>query len=236
MFDGARAAKDLEAIVQEHRRIWGSLPYDKYVFLNLLTEARRRPRAQELHGADGEPLGDAHAPRLPRVARAGQPRVLPRLERQAAAAGGARAVRLRERGPHAQPLDRRRRHRLLRRSGGASRRACRRARSTSTRSRPRSRSCRRRRAGSCSRRSWRRSTPGSSTTGPTRTRRTRRSATTRRARCSAFCSTRKIRKATNGAKSLDDVMRAAYQQYSGDARLHARGVPGGRRAGGGHRA
>ena len=39
VFDGARAAKDLEAIVREHRRMWGSLPYDKYLFLNLLTEA-----------------------------------------------------------------------------------------------------------------------------------------------------------------------------------------------------
>jgi predicted metalloprotease with PDZ domain len=39
VFDGARAAKDLEAIVRENRRMWGSLPYDKYVFLNLLTEA-----------------------------------------------------------------------------------------------------------------------------------------------------------------------------------------------------
>ena len=33
VFEGARAAKDLEAIVREHRRMWGSLPYDKYVFL-----------------------------------------------------------------------------------------------------------------------------------------------------------------------------------------------------------
>jgi predicted metalloprotease with PDZ domain len=39
IFDGARAVKDLEAIVKEHRRMWGSLPYDKYVFLNMLTEA-----------------------------------------------------------------------------------------------------------------------------------------------------------------------------------------------------
>src|SRR5262245_62656739 len=39
VFDGARAAKDLEAIVRENRRMWGSLPYDKYLFLNLLTEA-----------------------------------------------------------------------------------------------------------------------------------------------------------------------------------------------------
>jgi predicted metalloprotease with PDZ domain len=39
VFDGARAAKDLEAIVREHRRMWGPLPYDKYLFLNLLVEA-----------------------------------------------------------------------------------------------------------------------------------------------------------------------------------------------------
>ena len=39
VFDGPRAAKDLEAMVREHRRMWGSLPYDKYLFLNLLTEA-----------------------------------------------------------------------------------------------------------------------------------------------------------------------------------------------------
>jgi len=39
VFDGARAAKDLEAIVREYRRMWGFLPYEKYLFLNLLTES-----------------------------------------------------------------------------------------------------------------------------------------------------------------------------------------------------
>jgi len=38
-FDGARAAKDLEHLVQEHRKMWGFLPYDKYLFLNMITEA-----------------------------------------------------------------------------------------------------------------------------------------------------------------------------------------------------
>jgi predicted metalloprotease with PDZ domain len=38
-FDGVRAAKDLERIVVAGRTFWGSLPYDKYVFFNLLTEA-----------------------------------------------------------------------------------------------------------------------------------------------------------------------------------------------------
>ena len=39
VFDGARAAKDLERIVLANKAMWGTLPYDKYVFLNLLTEA-----------------------------------------------------------------------------------------------------------------------------------------------------------------------------------------------------
>jgi len=40
VFDGLRAARDVEAIVHEHLRMWGgALPYEKYVFLNLITEA-----------------------------------------------------------------------------------------------------------------------------------------------------------------------------------------------------
>ena len=39
VFDGARAAKDLETIVKEDRRLWGSLPYDRYVFFNMITES-----------------------------------------------------------------------------------------------------------------------------------------------------------------------------------------------------
>jgi predicted metalloprotease with PDZ domain len=37
VFDGARAARDVETLVNEHRRMWGQLPYDKYVVLNVLT-------------------------------------------------------------------------------------------------------------------------------------------------------------------------------------------------------
>jgi predicted metalloprotease with PDZ domain len=37
VFDGARAAKDAATIVGESLRMWGALPYDKYVFFNLLT-------------------------------------------------------------------------------------------------------------------------------------------------------------------------------------------------------
>src|SRR5687768_12752772 len=39
IFDGARAAKDFEALVREQQRFWGDLPYDKYVLLNVISEA-----------------------------------------------------------------------------------------------------------------------------------------------------------------------------------------------------
>ena len=39
VWDGSKSARDVEAIVREHRKFWGQLPYDKYVFFNLLVEA-----------------------------------------------------------------------------------------------------------------------------------------------------------------------------------------------------
>ena len=39
VFDGDRAARDVERIVGQDRAFWGSLPYEKYVFFNLLTGA-----------------------------------------------------------------------------------------------------------------------------------------------------------------------------------------------------
>ena len=38
VWDGPRSAADVEKIVRAQRQFWGSLPYEKYVFLNLLTE------------------------------------------------------------------------------------------------------------------------------------------------------------------------------------------------------
>ena len=38
-WDGARAAEDVKRIVEQHFLFWGELPYDKYVFLNLIVEA-----------------------------------------------------------------------------------------------------------------------------------------------------------------------------------------------------
>ena len=39
LWDGGRAARDVERIVREHLELWGFLPYDSYVFLNLITES-----------------------------------------------------------------------------------------------------------------------------------------------------------------------------------------------------
>ncbi len=39
LWDGPRSARDVEAIVRAQKAFWGFLPYEKYVFFNLLTEA-----------------------------------------------------------------------------------------------------------------------------------------------------------------------------------------------------
>ena len=39
-FDAARAVRDYEAIIREQRRFWGELPYDKYLVLNVIGENR----------------------------------------------------------------------------------------------------------------------------------------------------------------------------------------------------
>ena len=39
VWDGPRSARDVEAIVKAARTLWGQLPYDKYIFFNLLTES-----------------------------------------------------------------------------------------------------------------------------------------------------------------------------------------------------
>ena len=103
-------------------RFWGSLPYERYVFLNMITEAGGGLEHKRLHAADDQPLAHAHAPRLPGLARAGEPRVLPRLERQAPAArwsSGPSTTRTRS---TRRPVGCARVHRLLRRPAGAARR------------------------------------------------------------------------------------------------------------------
>lgn len=39
IWDGARSAHDVELIVRQQHKLWGSIPYDRYVILNLITES-----------------------------------------------------------------------------------------------------------------------------------------------------------------------------------------------------
>ncbi len=39
VWDGPRSAKDVEKIVRENLKLWGFLPYDKYLFLNMIVES-----------------------------------------------------------------------------------------------------------------------------------------------------------------------------------------------------
>jgi len=39
LWDGPRSARDVDAIIRTQKAFWGSLPYQKYVFFNLLTES-----------------------------------------------------------------------------------------------------------------------------------------------------------------------------------------------------
>ncbi|MEL7497454.1 MAG: PDZ domain-containing protein [Planctomycetota bacterium] len=38
-WDGAKAATDLQRMVEEHQRMWGGVPYDRYLFLNMISES-----------------------------------------------------------------------------------------------------------------------------------------------------------------------------------------------------
>ena len=38
-WDGEKAAQDLKLMVEEHHRMWGTVPYDRYLFLNMISES-----------------------------------------------------------------------------------------------------------------------------------------------------------------------------------------------------
>ena len=58
VWDGPRSARDVEQIVTAIQRFWGSLPYERYVFLNLMTEASGGLEHRNSTRADDQPLGD----------------------------------------------------------------------------------------------------------------------------------------------------------------------------------
>ena len=131
LFDADRAAADVQKIVEAGGEVMGRYDYPHYYFLNMVTEAGGGLEHKNSFLGDDRPLHDADAPRVSRLARPRRARVLPQLEHQAAAADRARAVRLRERGPHQGAVDCRRLHRLLRAGCSSSARRSRRATSIS---------------------------------------------------------------------------------------------------------
>ena len=94
--DEARLAEDARRIVETLGALMGGLPYDRYLFIVHLTDKRRGGLE---HAASTtlnvQRLRLLPAGRLRGDARALRPRVLPRLEREAAPAGRVLALRLR---------------------------------------------------------------------------------------------------------------------------------------------
>jgi predicted metalloprotease with PDZ domain len=112
-WDGARAAGDLEKIVRATRRFWGFLPFRRYVFLNVFRAGAGGLEHKDSTLLTANPARGARAG-IPPVALVRQPRVFPRVQRQAVAPGGAGTVRLRAPAVDQEPVDRRGSHDLLR--------------------------------------------------------------------------------------------------------------------------
>ena len=194
----------------------GSLPYPHYYFMTMVTEQSGALEHKNSYlGMTGR-LCDAHPRRLPGFARHARPRVFPRLEREAAAPDRARPVRLRKRKLREDALGRRGLHRLLRRQSCRDAPALLTATNFSTTCRARSNRCRSRPAG------WsRRSNMASFDTWIKQYRPDENTANMSvnyypKGAVIAFLLDAKIRKATNGARTLDTGMQWAMQRYSGD--------------------
>ena len=197
-------------------------------FLNLIVEAGGGLEHADLHGPHDQPLEGRHPEGLPRLARPGLPRAVPRLERQApatrpswrASTTSGRSTPAASGSPRASP----RTTTTCWSTGRASRPArstwsgCRR---TSSASRP---------PPDASPSRWTRppSTPGSSSTAPTRTPPTPRSPTTPRARSSPSSWTPRsaARAAASGAWTTPSA--TAWARFARGRRGH--GLPA-RRAG-----
>ncbi len=221
-WDGDRAARDLRTFVEENRRFWGFLPCEKYVFLllfrpgggglehrnsNLSTVvAKRRPRA------DGAPVGDGDA-RWPSLGLQAheyfhlfnvkrlRPIELGPFNFEKAPTTGSLWI--------SEGVDV-----LLQRPADDARRAADARRVPRVAVVGRSAICRNRRAACCSRWSARRSRCGRTAIRAS-TPRTRTVSYYVKGNVMGLLLDAKIRRATNGRASLDDVMRLAYRRYGG---------------------
>ena len=124
LFDADRAAADVKKIVEAGRNVMGPLPYPHYYFLNMVTESGGGlEHKNSFLGMSGRFTTRTHRSYMGWLGLIAH-EYLPQLERQAAAAGGARAVRLRERELREDAVGGRGLHRLLRRRAAAARRHC----------------------------------------------------------------------------------------------------------------
>ena len=121
IWDGQKTGRRRPEDRRDGRRLLGHDSVREVRVLQPDHGSERRPGAQERVHADDEPLESTDAARLRRLADARQPRVLPRVEREAPATGRARTVRLRPREPDALAVGRRGPHELLRRSARGAR-------------------------------------------------------------------------------------------------------------------
>ena len=96
-----KAAQDLEKMVRETRRFWGFLPFKRYVFLNVFRQGGGGLEHANSTLLTSSPKATKPTTGLALVCRA---RVPSRLQRQAAASGRARPVRLRESSDHHEPV------------------------------------------------------------------------------------------------------------------------------------
>ena len=141
--------KDLEAIVRAHKEFWGSLPYQRYVFINLITEAGGGLE----HARSSVLMTSRWATRT----RKAYLRWLELASHELFHAWNVKRLRPIELGPFDYEREvftlvavgGRRHHRLLRRRARAPRRPLLARRSSSIHCRTRSKSCRRRPAARC---------------------------------------------------------------------------------------
>ena len=77
--------RDLARIVREDARMWGGLPYDKYLFLNMLTGGGGGMEHSNSTALMSDRWNTRTHRQLSALAGSRQPRILPRLEREAAA-------------------------------------------------------------------------------------------------------------------------------------------------------
>ena len=102
VWNGPQAARDLAKVAEADRAVLGRRAVRPVLLLQRHRIGGERARAQELDAHEHPARRDQVARGISRMAQPREPRIFPRVERQAAAARRAGAVRLRERGLHAE--------------------------------------------------------------------------------------------------------------------------------------